>query len=131
MREFNRRHQWRKLGLAVVPAKFGLAFTHTPLNQGMCSINVYVDGSVLVSSGGAEMGQGVHTKVTQVVAQVLGIPLSAVYVRETNTDSIPNSSATAASMGTDLYCQVRFAPAPCLRALFVCSCVLIFDVVSV
>jgi xanthine dehydrogenase/oxidase len=94
----------RARGVALVPVKFGLAFTHTPLNQGSALVHVHQDGSVLVSHGGVEMGQGLHTKVAQVVAHELGVPLARVDVRETATDKIANSSATAASMGSDLYC---------------------------
>lgn len=66
-------------------------------------IHCYTDGSVLVTHGGTEMGQGLHTKVAQIVATELDIPVNKVHIRETATDKIPNSSATAASMGSDIY----------------------------
>jgi len=89
----------------MIPTKFGIAFTFTALNQGAALINVYTDGTVLITHGGVEMGQGLHTKVMQVVANALNVGIQDVHVSETATDKIPNASATAASQGTDLYCM--------------------------
>ncbi|KAF3997147.1 xanthine dehydrogenase molybdopterin binding subunit [Glaciimonas immobilis] len=91
-----------KKGLALTPVKFGIAFNVTHLNQAGALVHVYTDGSVLVNHGGTEMGQGVNTKVAQVVAHELGIPLALVRVTATDTSKIANTSATAASTGADL-----------------------------
>eukprot|EP01006_Ploeotia_vitrea_P034718 TRINITY_DN65790_c9_g1_i1.p1 TRINITY_DN65790_c9_g1~~TRINITY_DN65790_c9_g1_i1.p1 ORF type:complete len:1383 (+),score=788.36 TRINITY_DN65790_c9_g1_i1:28-4149(+) len=101
--EFNETNRWKKRGLAMTPTKFGLSFTANMLNQGSCLVHIYQDGSVRVSHGGTEMGQGLHTKVVQIVAYELGIPVDKVYISETGTDKVANSSPTAASMGSDLY----------------------------
>jgi xanthine dehydrogenase large subunit len=91
-----------KRGLAITPVKFGVAFTQTPLNQAGALVLVYPDGSVQVNHGGTEMGQGLHTKVWQVAAECLGVPLERVRLMPTGTDKVPNTSATAASSGSDL-----------------------------
>lgn len=99
---FNGAHVHAKRGLAVTPVKFGISFNYTTLNQAGALVLVYTDGSVLVNHGGAEMGQGLHTKVAQIAATALGIPLARVRLAPTRTDKVPNASATAASSGTDL-----------------------------
>jgi xanthine dehydrogenase large subunit len=91
-----------KRGLAFAPVKFGISFTTTFLNQAGALVHVYSDGSVMLNHGGTEMGQGLHVKVAQVVADELGVPLDAVKVTSTRTDKVPNTSATAASSGSDL-----------------------------
>ncbi|NEX64401.1 xanthine dehydrogenase molybdopterin binding subunit [Noviherbaspirillum galbum] len=91
-----------KKGLALTPVKFGIAFNVSHLNQAGALVHVYVDGSVLVNHGGTEMGQGINTKVAQVVAHELGVDLSAVRVTATDTSKVANTSATAASTGADL-----------------------------
>ncbi|DBA72485.1 TPA: hypothetical protein ACH3X2_010250 [Trebouxia sp. C0005] len=101
--DFNKANRWRKRGLAVIPTKFGISFTTKFLNQGAALVHIYTDGTVLVTHGGVEMGQGLHTKVAQVAAADLGIPLSSVYIAETATDKVPNSSPTAASASSDMY----------------------------
>jgi xanthine dehydrogenase large subunit len=99
---FNARHAHRKRGLAVTPAKFGISFTATFFNQGAALVLVYRDGTVQVNHGGTEMGQGLFTKIRQIAAQTLHVPPSSVRVMSTRTDKVPNTSATAASAGTDL-----------------------------
>jgi xanthine dehydrogenase/oxidase len=99
---FNSLNRFKKRGIACVPVKFGLSFTHTPLNQAAALVQVYVDGSVLVAHGGVEIGQGIHTKMCALAAQALRVPLSLVTVRETATSTAANTSATAASMQADL-----------------------------
>ena len=99
---FNANSLVLKKGLALTPVKFGIAFNVTHLNQAGALVHVYTDGSVLVNHGGTEMGQGVNTKVAQVVAHALGIPLALVRVTATDTSKIANTSATAASTGADL-----------------------------
>jgi xanthine dehydrogenase large subunit len=89
-------------GLALTPVKFGISFTATLFNQAGALVHVYTDGSVQVNHGGTEMGQGLNTKVAQVVADELGIPFERVLSTASDTSKIPNASATAASAGTDL-----------------------------
>ena len=91
-----------KRGLAMTPVKFGISFTATLFNQAGALVHVYLDGSVQVNHGGTEMGQGLNTKVCQIVADELGVPFEAVLATATDTSKIPNASATAASAGTDL-----------------------------
>jgi xanthine dehydrogenase large subunit len=91
-----------KKGLALTPLKFGIAFNVTHLNQAGALVHVYVDGSVLVNHGGTEMGQGINTKVMQVVAHELGVDMSHVRATATDTSKVSNTSATAASTGADL-----------------------------
>ncbi|MEX5746395.1 xanthine dehydrogenase molybdopterin binding subunit [Massilia sp. X63] len=100
--EFNRGSPVLKKGLALTPVKFGIAFNVTHLNQAGALVHVYVDGSILVNHGGTEMGQGINTKVMQVVAHELGVDLARVRATATNTSKVANTSATAASTGADL-----------------------------
>jgi xanthine dehydrogenase large subunit len=99
---FNKVNKRRKRGLALVPLKFGISFTATMLNQGGALLNIYMDGSVSVNHGGTEMGQGLNTKMAQVCADGLGIDLSYVRVTGTDTQKVPNASATSASSGADI-----------------------------
>ncbi len=99
---YNAKSRVLKKGIAMVPVKFGISFTATWHNQAGALIHVYRDGSVHLSHGGTEMGQGLHVKVAQVVADAFAIPLSAVKITASNTGKVPNTSATAASSGTDL-----------------------------
>ena len=91
-----------KRGIALTPVKFGISFNVAHYNQAGALVHVYTDGSVLVNHGGTEMGQGLHTKVAQVVAHVFGIDLARVRVTATDTHKVANTSATAASTGSDL-----------------------------
>ena len=91
-----------KRGIALTPVKFGISFTATLFNQAGALVHVYLDGSIQVNHGGAEMGQGLHTKVAQIVADELGVSLNRVLASASDTSKIPNASATAASAGTDL-----------------------------
>ena len=91
-----------KRGLAITPVKFGISFTATLFNQAGALVHIYLDGSVLVNHGGTEMGQGLNTKVAQIVADELGVGFECVLSTATDTSKIPNASATAASAGTDL-----------------------------
>lgn len=99
---FNLHHQYTKRGLAITPVKFGISFNLTAFNQAGALVLIYQDGSVQINHGGTEMGQGLHTKMMQVAAQTLGVPLSSVRLMPTRTDKVPNTSATAASTGADL-----------------------------
>ncbi|XP_018589002.1 xanthine dehydrogenase/oxidase isoform X2 [Scleropages formosus] len=100
--QFNRQHRWKKRGIAVIPTKFGISFTALFLNQAGALVHVYIDGSVLLTHGGTEMGQGLHTKMVQVASKVLGIPCSKIHISETSTSTVPNTSPTAASASSDL-----------------------------
>lgn len=91
-----------KRGLALTPVKFGISFTATQYNQAGALVHVYSDGTVLLNHGGTEMGQGLHIKVSQVVAAEFGLPLPAIRITATDTSKVPNTSATAASSGSDL-----------------------------
>uniref|UniRef100_A0A673BMR0 Xanthine dehydrogenase/oxidase n=1 Tax=Sphaeramia orbicularis TaxID=375764 RepID=A0A673BMR0_9TELE len=99
---YNRQNRWTKRGLAVVPTKFGISFTAVFLNQAGALVHIYTDGSVLVTHGGTEMGQGLHTKMVQVASRVLGVPISKIHISETSTNTVPNTSPTAASASSDL-----------------------------
>lgn len=101
--QFNLQNRWKKRGVALVPTKFGISFTTKFMNQAGALVHVYTDGTVLVTHGGVEMGQGLHTKVAQVAASAFNIPLSSVFISETSTDKVPNSSPTAASASSDMY----------------------------
>ena len=100
--QYNAQHPFKKRGLAMTPVKFGISFTTAFLNQAGALVNIYSDGTVLVNHGGTEMGQGLHTKMRQIAALELGLGLDRVKVNATNTSKVPNTSATAASAGTDL-----------------------------
>uniref|UniRef100_A0A1B0D5Q3 Xanthine dehydrogenase n=1 Tax=Phlebotomus papatasi TaxID=29031 RepID=A0A1B0D5Q3_PHLPP len=102
VQKFNAQNRWRKRGISVVSVQFGISFTTAFLNQSGALVHIYTDGSVLLSHGGTEMGQGLHTKMIQVAATTLGIPFDRIHVSETSTDKVPNTSATAASAGSDL-----------------------------
>jgi xanthine dehydrogenase large subunit len=99
---FNASSPVLKKGLALTPVKFGISFNVNHFNQAGALVHVYTDGSILVNHGGTEMGQGLNTKVAMVVAHELGVPLSRVRVTATDTDKVANTSATAASTGSDL-----------------------------
>ena len=100
--KFNAANETLKRGLALTPVKFGISFTARHLNQAGALVHVYTDGSVHLSHGGTEMGQGLMVKVAQVVAHEFQIDIDQVKVTATRTDQVPNTSATAASSGSDL-----------------------------
>ncbi len=100
--EFNLHSPIIKKGLALTPVKFGISFTAKHLNQAGALVHVYTDGSVQANHGGTEMGQGLHTKISQIVAHEFGIDVDEVDVTSTRTDKVPNTSPTAASSGSDL-----------------------------
>jgi xanthine dehydrogenase large subunit len=99
---WNRAHSRVKRGLAVTPVKFGISFTQSFLNQAGALVLLYTDGTAQVNHGGTEMGQGLHTKVLGVAMRELGLPANCVRLMPTSTDKVPNTSATAASCGSDL-----------------------------
>ena len=102
IRRWNRNQPALRRGLAMVPVKFGIAFNIPSLNQGAAMVHVYRDGSVRLSHGGTEMGQGLFVKVAQVVAETLQVPLDRIRMTATSTGEVPNTSATAASTGSDI-----------------------------
>jgi len=99
---FNAQHDEARRGLAITPAKFGISFTATFYNQGGALVLIYRDGTVQVNHGGTEMGQGLFTKIRQIAADTLGVEGERIRLMTTRTDKVPNTSATAASAGTDL-----------------------------
>lgn len=100
--EFNSTSLYFKKGVAMMPVCFGISFTKTPMNQARSLVHVYTDGSVAVSTGAVEMGQGVNTKIAQVAAKMFGLPIESVRLHTTNTLRIANTSPTAASAAADL-----------------------------
>jgi xanthine dehydrogenase molybdopterin binding subunit/xanthine dehydrogenase small subunit len=100
--KWNSENQHRKRGIAITPVKFGISFTVTHLNQAGALVLVYQDGTIQVNHGGTEMGQGVHTNIAAIAAREFGLSPDKIRVMHTSTDKVPNTSATAASCGTDL-----------------------------
>ncbi|WP_413044164.1 xanthine dehydrogenase molybdopterin binding subunit [Pseudomonas sp. YJ42] len=102
IRAFNAKSPILKKGLSLTPVKFGISFTASFLNQAGALVHVYTDGSIHLNHGGTEMGQGLNTKVAQVVAEVFQVGIDRIQITATNTDKVPNTSPTAASSGADL-----------------------------
>ncbi|MCC3731528.1 xanthine dehydrogenase molybdopterin binding subunit [Rouxiella badensis] len=102
IKAYNQRSPYLKKGLALTPVKFGISFTASFLNQAGALVLVYTDGSIQLNHGGTEMGQGLNTKVAQVVAEVFQVPLAQIQITATDTGKVPNTSPTAASSGADL-----------------------------
>lgn len=99
---WNADHLHSKRGLAMTPVKFGISFTNSMLNQAGALVLLYTDGSVQVNHGGTEMGQGINTNITAIAAEALGVVPEKIRLMSTATDKVPNTSATAASSGTDM-----------------------------
>jgi len=112
---WNRGSPVLKRGIALTPVKFGISFTATHYNQAGALVNLYTDGSVLLNHGGTEMGQGLYTKVAQVVAHELGVTIDRVRITAADTSKVPNTSATAASSGSDLNGMAAQAATRALR----------------
>jgi xanthine dehydrogenase large subunit len=112
---FNASSAVLKRGIALTPVKFGIAFTATHLNQAGALLHVYTDGSILLNHGGTEMGQGLHTKVAQVVAQELQVDMARIRCTATDTSKVPNTSATAASSSSDLNGKAAQAAAQAIK----------------
>jgi xanthine dehydrogenase large subunit len=100
--QFNQKHKLQKKGFAVMPICFGISFTKTPMNQTRALVHIYSDGSVGISTGAVEMGQGVNTKIAQVAARTLGISINRIKIETTNTTRVANTSPSAASATADL-----------------------------
>lgn len=102
IREYNANNPILKKGLALTPVKFGISFTASFLNQAGALIHIYTDGSIHLNHGGTEMGQGLNTKVAQIVAEEFQVDFDTIQITSTNTEKVPNTSPTAASSGADL-----------------------------
>lgn len=102
IRAFNASNPILKKGLALTPVKFGISFTATFLNQAGALVHIYTDGSIHLNHGGTEMGQGLNTKVAQIVAEEFQVDFDNIHITATDTDKVPNTSPTAASSGADL-----------------------------
>ena len=113
--EFNRINSIVKKGLALTPVKFGISFTVNHLNQAGALIHIYTDGSIHLNHGGTEMGQGLYTKVAQIVADVFSVDVDTVGASAARTDKVPNTSPTAASSGTDINGMAALNAATILR----------------
>ncbi|XP_061464041.1 aldehyde oxidase 3-like isoform X2 [Rhineura floridana] len=100
--EFNKQSYWKKKGIAIIPMKFSVGFNATHYHQAAALVHIYLDGSVLVSHGGVEMGQGMYTKMLQVASHELKIPLSYIHPYERTTVTIPNAVVTAGSVGSEV-----------------------------
>ena len=111
-----------KKGIALTPVKFGISFTATWYNQAGALVHVYRDGSIHLSHGGTEMGQGLYIKVAQVVADAFGVGLDAMKIMATTTGKVPNTSATAASSGTDLNGMAAWDAARQIKERLVVAC---------
>ena len=112
---FNAASRSIKRGIAITPVKFGISFTATWLNQAGALVLIYRDGTVQVNHAGTEMGQGLYTKMKGVAMRELGLPAEMIRVMRTQTDKVPNTSATAASSGSDLNGQAVRAACVTLR----------------
>jgi len=119
IRRFNAQSPILKKGIAITPVKFGISFTTQHLNQAGALVHVYADGSVHLNHGGTEMGQGLFTKVAQVVAEEFQIDISRVKISATTTEKVPNTSATAASSGSDLNGMAALDAARTIKARLV------------
>ncbi|MEO1403814.1 MAG: xanthine dehydrogenase molybdopterin binding subunit [Cyanobacteria bacterium J06635_1] len=113
--QFNAMHPHQKRGISICPIKFGISFTSQTPNQAGALILIYLDGSIQLNHGGTEMGQGLHTKMLQVAAQALGVRFDRFRMMPTSTDKVPNTSATAASSGSDLNGQAVKDVCECIK----------------
>ncbi|XP_010123270.1 PREDICTED: aldehyde oxidase 2-like [Chlamydotis macqueenii] len=100
--EFNTKNYWKKKGIAIIPMKFSVGFNATYFHQAGALVHIYIDGSVLVTHGGIELGQGINTKMLQIASRELKIPLSYIHFCETSTTTVPNGKYTAGSVGTEI-----------------------------
>uniref|UniRef100_A0A3Q3WWB9 Uncharacterized protein n=1 Tax=Mola mola TaxID=94237 RepID=A0A3Q3WWB9_MOLML len=98
---FNQQNRWKKRGMSIIPVKYGIGFEQVTFHQAGALVHIYKDGSVLVTHGGTEMGQGLHTKMQQVASRELHIPLSKIYISETSTNTVPNTFPSSGSYTTD------------------------------
>ena len=113
--KWNEGHPILRRGIALTPVKFGISFNKTMLNQAGALVHIYTDGSIHLNHGGTEMGQGLFTKIAQICGDAFGVPIDKVAITPTHTGKVPNSSATAASSGTDLNGMATAAAAETLK----------------
>jgi xanthine dehydrogenase large subunit len=118
--QFNINNPILKKGIALTPVKFGISFTVQHLNQAGALVHVYTDGTIHLSHGGTEMGQGLNTKVAQIVAEEFQVDVDTVAISSARTDKVPNSSPTAASSGTDLNGKAAKAAAKTIKQRLIC-----------
>ena len=111
IQEFNSKSHYLKKGIALTPIKFGVSFNTLFLNQATALINIYSDGSITLNHGGTEMGQGLFSKVAQVVAEIFQIDIDNIKSTATDTDKVPNASSTSSSASTDFYCNAAYIAA--------------------
>jgi len=116
---FNQNNRILKKGIALTPVKFGISFTVQHLNQAGALVHIYTDGSIHLNHGGTEMGQGLFTKIAQIVAHEFSVDVDTVAVSATRTDKVPNTSPTAASSGTDLNGKAAQAAAKIIKSRLV------------
>ena len=128
IKKFNQENKILKKGIAAMPIKFGISFNMPALNQAGALVHVYTDGSVHLNHGGTEMGQGLFTKVAQVVATVFQIDIKNIKISSTRTDKVPNTSATAASAGSDLNGMAAYDAANQIKARMVGVASRFFDI---
>ena len=126
--KFNQKNKILRKGIAAMPIKFGISFNMPALNQGGALVHVYTDGSVHLNHGGTEMGQGLFIKVAQVVATVFQIDVKHIKISSTRTDKVPNTSATAASAGSDLNGMAAYNAAEIIKARMIGVASNLFDV---
>uniref|UniRef100_A0A8C5QCP0 Aldehyde oxidase/xanthine dehydrogenase a/b hammerhead domain-containing protein n=1 Tax=Leptobrachium leishanense TaxID=445787 RepID=A0A8C5QCP0_9ANUR len=103
IQEFNKKTYWKKKGMAMIPLKFTVGYIEKAFHQAAALVHIYSDGNCLISHGGIEMGQGLHTKIIQIASRELNIPMSSIYICETNVACVPNSIPSAGTFGTDVY----------------------------
>jgi xanthine dehydrogenase large subunit len=127
VKAFNTSHEFEKRGIALTPVKFGISFTTTFLNQAGALVNIYQDGTLLVNHGGIEMGQGLNTKIAQIAAAELGVSADRIKVNATNTSKVPNTSATAASSGSDINGMAVKKAVDTLKERIACEMAVIFS----
>lgn len=102
IQSFNRQNRWKKRGIAMMPLKFPCGYPIKQLNQAGAFLNVYLDGSILLAHGGTECGQGLHTKMIQVASRALGVPVDDIFISETASNTVPNSTTTGGSTSADV-----------------------------
>lgn len=103
IQKFNKDNYWKKKGIAIIPLKFTVGFVEKLYHQASALVHIYRDGKVLISHGGVELGQGLHTKIIQIASRELKIPMSYIYISGTSTVSVPNSIPTGGTISTDVY----------------------------
>ncbi|KAK3612165.1 hypothetical protein CHS0354_016550 [Potamilus streckersoni] len=102
VQQFNKQNRWKKRGMTMTSCRFGIGFPKIFMMQGAALVHVYLDGSILITTGGVEMGQGLNTKLIQVASRALGAPMEKIFINETSTQTVPNAMGTGGSTGADI-----------------------------